>query len=153
MNFTLTIQAPGLEKALENLAMALQGHNVSLSSTVVQETQHKQTVQQTLPQAQSLQQQTQQSVPPVAVPTSTSMQLSNQQVSQQPPISQQAVPTTPTTYTMEQLAVASSQLMDMGKRNELLQLLSMFGVQTLTALPQEQYGTYAMKLRELGVNI
>ena len=54
---------------------------------------------------------------------------------------------------MDQLARAASQLMDAGKQNELVQLLGQFGVQALTALPQEQYGTFATKLRELGANL
>jgi hypothetical protein len=65
----------------------------------------------------------------------------------------QTVPTSSPTYTMDQLAVAATQLMDAGKREELINLLNSFGVQALTALPQEQYGAFATKLRELGANV
>lgn len=157
MNFTLTIQAPGLEKALENLAMAMQGGKALTPSIVVQE-----------PQTQPVPQQIQQPAPLAAVPTSTSVQqpvqqaqpMSQAQPVQQPsqpapqqPMQQQPVPTTQTTYSMDQLAVAATQLMDTGKREQLLQLMATFGVQALTALPQEQYGAFATKLRELGANI
>jgi len=54
---------------------------------------------------------------------------------------------------MEQLAVAATQLMDAGKRDELLALLGTFGIQALTTLPKEQYGTFATKLREKGAKI
>lgn len=64
-----------------------------------------------------------------------------------------AVPTTPQTYTMEQLAVAATQLMDAGKRQELVNLLGQFGVQALTALPKEQYGAFATALRQMGAKI
>ncbi|KGX84458.1 hypothetical protein [Pontibacillus litoralis] len=77
-------------------------------------------------------------------------------VQQQPPVQQaqpDAVPTVEQTYTMDQLARASSQLMDAGKQTELVQLLGQFGVQALTALPQEQYGAFATKLREMGAKI
>lgn len=77
-------------------------------------------------------------------------------VQQQPPVQQDqpgAVPTVEQTYTMDQLARAASQLMDAGKQAELVQLLGQFGVQALTALPQEQYGTFATKLREMGAKI
>lgn len=153
MNFTLTIQAPGLEKALENLAFALQGNNVVNIAPVVSEPQ-------SLPQQQPMPEQIQQ---PAAVPTSTPAQQPMQQVQQQQPMAQpaqqqqpvpqQSVPTSQTAYSMDQLAVAATQLMDAGKRDQLMQLLASFGVQALTALPQEQYGAFATKLRELGANI
>ncbi|MEE3805697.1 hypothetical protein V2H29_01895 [Lysinibacillus fusiformis] len=159
MNFTLTIQAPGLEKALNNLASALQGNNLVNSASVVSEPQ-------TMPQQQVMPEQIQQ---PAAVPTSMPpvqqpmQQVPHQQqqplaqtaqpVQQQQPMPQQPVPTTQTAYSMDQLAVAATQLMDAGKRDQLMQLLASFGVQALTALPQEQYGAFATKLRELGANI
>jgi hypothetical protein len=54
---------------------------------------------------------------------------------------------------MEQLAVAATQLNDAGRRVELINLLSSFGVQALTALPKEQYGNFATQLRALGAKI
>lgn len=156
MNITLTIQAPGLEKALENLSIALQGGNAPISATLVQQSEP---IQQA-----PVQQSIQQPVPPAAVPTSTPMQqpvtqsapLQQQPVQQpqmQQPVPQQPLPTTQSTYSMDQLAVAATQLMDAGKREQLMQLLAAFGVQALTSLPQEQYGAFATKLRELGANI
>jgi hypothetical protein len=72
----------------------------------------------------------------------------------QTPAAQAAtVPTSAQTYTMEQLAVAATQLVDAGRRTELLELLSSFGVQALTALPKEQYGAFATQLRALGAKI
>jgi hypothetical protein len=63
------------------------------------------------------------------------------------------VPTASQTYTMEQLAVAATQLVDAGRRTELVSLLQTFGVQALTALPKEQYGAFATQLRALGAKI
>ena len=63
------------------------------------------------------------------------------------------VPTTVQTYTMEQLAVAATQIVDAGRRTELVGLLSSFGVQALTALPKDQYGAFATQLRALGAKI
>jgi hypothetical protein len=65
----------------------------------------------------------------------------------------QIVPTTVQGYTMEQLAVAATQLVDAGRRIELVSLLSSFGVQALTSLPKEQYGAFATQLRGLGAKI
>lgn len=64
-----------------------------------------------------------------------------------------AVPTTAQSYTLDQLAVAATQLMDAGRRDEVVQLLHSFGVQALTALPKEQYGAFATALRQLGAKI
>ncbi|WP_156900226.1 hypothetical protein [Alicyclobacillus contaminans] len=64
-----------------------------------------------------------------------------------------AVPTAAPSYTLEQLAVAATQLVDAGRRTELVNLLSSFGVQALTELPKEQYGAFATKLREMGAKL
>lgn len=77
---------------------------------------------------------------------------------QQPPVQQSApmqgvVPTTAQTYTMDQLAVAATQLMDAGKQPELVSLLNSFGVQALTALPKDQYGAFATALRQMGAKL
>lgn len=65
-----------------------------------------------------------------------------------------AVPiATPQVYTQEQLAVAAMQLMDAGRRQDLVNLLAQFGVPALTALPKEQYGNFATQLRALGAKL
>lgn len=69
----------------------------------------------------------------------------------QPPAS--AVPTAAHTYTLEQIAVAATALIDSGRRQDLVQLLGSFGAQALTQLPKEQYGAFATKLREMGAKI
>ena len=74
-------------------------------------------------------------------------------VQQQAPIQQTAVPTANPGYTIEQLAVAGTQLVDAGKREELLQLLSLFGVKALMELSKEQYGAFATELRGKGAKI
>lgn len=77
-----------------------------------------------------------------------------QEVPQQniaPPVA--PVQTTTQSYSMEQLAVAATQIVDAGHRNELVSLLASFGVQALTALPKEQYGAFATQLRGLGAKI
>lgn len=77
-----------------------------------------------------------------------------QQAPMQPAPTQGAsVPTSAQSYTMEQLAVAATQIVDAGRRTELVNLLSSFGVQALTALPKDQYGAFATQLRALGAKI
>ncbi|MED1419049.1 hypothetical protein [Bacillus smithii] len=118
--------------------------------TPTQQVPAQQPVPTAVPTTAPAQQQTQ----PVEQPSpqGTQQQQPVQQPVQQSPQSQ-AVPTSAPSYTMDQLAVAATQLMDAGKREELVQLLASFGVQALTALPKEQYGAFATKLRELGAKL
>ena len=64
-----------------------------------------------------------------------------------------AVPTTQSSYTLDDLARAGMALMDCGRQGDLLQLLARFGVDALPALPQAQYGAFATALREMGAQI
>lgn len=64
-----------------------------------------------------------------------------------------AVPTSATTYSMDDLARAGMTLMDSGHQTELQQLLVQFGVNSLPELPVEQYGAFATALRGLGAQI
>ena len=66
---------------------------------------------------------------------------------------QASVPTTTTGYTLDDLARAAMTLMDAGRQQELLGLLSQFGVDSLPALPQTQYGAFATALRGMGAQI
>jgi len=126
---------------------------VEIQQQPVVQVTHPEQQYATLGSAQPLQQQPQQ-------PTQAQQPIPMQQVQpqQQPqPMQQQqaptAVPTTAPTYTVEQLAVAATQLVDAGRRTELVTLLSAFGVQALTALPKEQYGNFATQLRAMGAKI
>lgn len=65
----------------------------------------------------------------------------------------QAVPTSTVTYTAADLQKAAVSLMDQGRQEDLLNLLQQFGVPSLPALPQEQYGRFALGLRKLGARI
>jgi hypothetical protein len=153
VNITININAPGLEKALNNLANAMGGKGLSTHTDAPTQVSQE-TVQQ--PTTQPAQQPV-----PTAVPTAQQQapQTPIQQqapVQQQTPIQQtqpQGVPTSAPSYTMDQLAVASTQLVDAGRREELLQLLSSFGAGALMQLPKEQYGAFATKLREMGAKI
>jgi hypothetical protein len=174
MNITVEIKAPELAKAIEALAASLTGGKnlINLNgaekakdfagspeaavmpenSYVVPNTQVQQAPisvpSQTIPTTL---------VPTQPVPTYQPAQHQAPPQQQAPvvdPIQQpQAVPTTAPTYTMDHLAVAATQLMDAGKRNELVQLLASFGVQALTGLPKEAYGAFATKLREMGAKL
>lgn len=63
------------------------------------------------------------------------------------------VPTNAPAYTFDQLAAAAAPLMDAGKGPQLIEALQTFGVDALTALSPDQYGAFAVKMRELGAKI
>ena len=89
-------------------------------------------------------------VPPAQAPVQIPLAATPTPMPSQAPAT---VPTMAQTYTMEQLAVAATQLVDAGRRTELVSLLGSFGVQALTVLPKEQYGNFATQLRTIGAKI
>ena len=64
-----------------------------------------------------------------------------------------AVPVTAPTYTLDQIAKAGANLVDTGKMEQLLALLTKYGVQAVTQLTPDQYGAFATELRALGAQI
>lgn len=161
MEITVKIDAPGLEGAIHTLAQVLANYELPVQGGNQQAAtveQHPQQEQYQAPvQQPAYQQVPTQQAPTQQVPTQQAPSAQQPPV-QQPPVQEQtpqqgAVPTSNPTYGMEELAKAASQLMDAGKQSELVQLLGEFNVQALTALPQDQYGVFATKLRDLGAKI
>ena len=113
----------------------------------------QQTVQQTVPvqQTQVPIQQPVQTVQQTQVPIQQPVQTVQQPVQTQPV--QTAVPVAEKTYTLEDLQRASSTLVQAGKIQLLQGLLQEFNSLALTTLPVEQYGAFALRLRELGAAI
>ena len=64
-----------------------------------------------------------------------------------------AVPVTAPTYTVDQIARAGASLVDAGKMEQLLTLLSRYGVAAVTQLQPDQFGAFANELRALGAQI
>ena len=88
--------------------------------------------------------------PVQTVPVQTAVPV--QQPVQTQPV-QTAVPVAEKTYTLEDLQRASSILVQAGKIQLLQGLLQEFNSLALTTLPVEQYGAFALRLRELGAAI
>jgi len=117
--------------------------------------------QNVAPGAQSfyLPEQPQQAVP--AVPVAPPMQSAPSATPQGQPAAPSAAPTPPPgtvptasqSYTIDQLAVAATQLVDAGRQGEVVQMLQQFGGPPLTAVPKEHYGVVATQLRALGAKI
>lgn len=83
-------------------------------------------------------------------------QLPTQTVQQTVPTQQtvqNVVPVAEKAYTLEDLQRASSTLVQAGKIQLLQGLLQEFNSLALTTLPVEQYGAFALRLRELGAAI
>lgn len=84
------------------------------------------------------------SAPPVGAPVA-------------PPAPAPAAPAVPVagapTYTLGQISRAGAALVDAGKMESLLGLLSRYGIQAITQLAPEQYGAFATELRALGAQI
>lgn len=64
-----------------------------------------------------------------------------------------AVPTSAPQYTLDMIARAGAALVDAGKMDALCGLLAKYGVEALTALDPAQYGNFANDLRALGAQI
>lgn len=154
MNISITINAPELVSAIQALAQSLTGNQIIAAVAAPQAAvtptaapvQHQPvqdfTQQQIVPPTQPMYQQT---VPVSPAPTAVPGVV--------PGVVPGTVPTEAPTYTIDQLAVAATQLVDAGRREELVQLLAAFGVQALTGLPKEQFGTFATQLRAMGAKI
>lgn len=119
--------------AVENVAVNVEPFKDSPVQTV--QAAQTQTVQSVPVQTQPVQT-VQQTVPVQSVPTQ-----------------QTAVPVAEKAYTLEDLQRASSTLVQAGKIQLLQGLLQEFNSLALTTLPVEQYGAFALRLRELGAAI
>jgi hypothetical protein len=158
MNITINIQAPELATAILALAASLGQKptpQTNLSMVTEMQTMVAEAIQAVpvtnIPQVAPVQNNV-----PFAPPVQNVVPIAQPVMQQQPvqqPMQQQPVPTSAPTYSMDQLAVAATQLVDAGRREELLQLLASFGAPALMQLPQEMYGSFATKLREMGARI
>ena len=96
---------------------------------------------------------------PIQQPVQTVQTAPSQTVQQTVPTQQTvqtvqtAVPVTEKAYTLEDLQRASSTLVQAGKIQILKGLLEEFNSPALTSIPLEQYGAFALRLRELGAAI
>ena len=97
------------------------------------------------------------STPPVQnvqpVPTTQTAQATPVAQNTAPAASPVPTATAPPTYTMEQLAVAATGLIDAGKMQDVQNTLATLGAQTLMDLPQEKYGEFASAIKAIGAVI
>lgn len=97
---------------------------------------------------------TQEVIPPQAMVPTSPVPTAAPAVPQTPvaQVPTSPVPTTavPVTHTQDELAIAASQLVNMGKQQRLIEILSGFGVSSLVELPQEKYSAFAGCLKQEG---
>ena len=161
LEMKITIAAPDLAAAINNLAVALANGNtapVEKATTPVASAPVAQPATPTAPVNPT--------PAPVAAPTQApgaplsatpAANVPVAPIAQAPVMPQQpaapAVPTGAPTYTLEMIARAGTALVDAGKMDALCGLLAKYGVEALTALDPAQYGNFANDLRALGAQI
>lgn len=136
LEMKITITAPDLAMAINNLAAALNGGAAARMA--------EPTVAEPAPQIPT----PTETIVPVAVPTAAPVPTTQTIPSQTAP-----VPTAAPQYTLEMIATAGTSLIDAGKMEQLVALLAKFGVDSLTSLAPEHYGAVASELRALGARI
>lgn len=157
---TVRIEIPGLEMLAQALLKLADSGIMSAVQGIVEETVPAQETVQ--PQKTPVQMTSQPVTPVQQIPQSAPQQVTPVPVQAQPvpvanaPVQQpQVIPTTevPVTRTYDELAVAASQLVNMGKQQRLFEILAGFGVQSLMELPKEKYAAFAGCLQSEGVKM
>ena len=124
----VTVNAPEIAEALNNLAAALKGAKPEPAAS-----------------------KTGKADKPAPVPPADYMPPADTAPA---PAAPAPVPVAPApTYSRDQIMTAGAALIDAGKINELMGLLNSFGVQAVTQLKQDQLGAFATELRKLGAQI
>ena len=144
LEMKITIAAPDLAAAINNLAVALANGNTvpaEKPAKAEKQTEAKDTAQQAHVNPMQAT-----GAPLSAAPAQTVAPVANVPVAS-------AVPTGAPTYTLGMIARAGAALVDAGKMDALCGLLAKYGVEALTALDPAQYGNFANDLRALGAQI
>lgn len=146
LEMRITIEAPELVGALNNLAAAMGGAKLTPQQGAVAAPQQPMTNPQTAAPAPA---------PAPAAPVQPNQLPSPGPVAQATPnYPAPNVPLAqPPQYTIDQIMAAGATLMDAGKVNELRNLLMSFGANAVMDLKPEQLGAFATGLRELGAKI
>lgn len=93
------------------------------------------------------------------LPTAQTAAPTLQQMFGTPAQPQQTVPvqlptqTTPRAYTVQELGLAARPLVEMGRQQELMNLLAEFGASSVAELPENSRAAFAAKLRTMGGQI
>lgn len=144
LEMRITIEAPELVGALNNLATAMGGAKFTPQQGAVAAPQQPVTNPQTAAPAPAPVTPAQPNPLPSPGPVA---QATPNYPAPNVPLAQ------PPQYTIDQIMAAGATLMDAGKVNELRNLLMSFGANAVMDLKPEQLGAFATGLRELGAKI
>lgn len=149
----VTVNAPELAEALNNLAAALKGAKLEPAASKTGKADKPAPVPPAdyMPPADTA---PAPAAPAPAVTPAPAPAPAPVQAPVTPAPAPAPVPVAPApTYNRDQIMTAGAALIDAGKINELMGLLNSFGVQAVTQLKQDQLGAFATELRKLGAQI
>ena len=151
----ITVNVTGLDNLANAIfALAKTAGNCK-EETQVDATKVTPVVQQTVAPAETAAQTT--TTVPSTPPVQNVQPVPTTQTAQTAPVAPAVIPvptaTAAPTYSMEQLAVAATGLIDAGKMQDVQNTLASLGAQTLMDLPQEKYGEFASAIKAIGAVI
>lgn len=149
----VTVNAPELAEALNNLAAALKGAKLEPAASKTGKADKPAPVPPAdyMPPADTAPAPATPAPAPAVTPAPAPAPV---QAPVTPAPAPAPVPVAPApTYNRDQIMTAGAALIDAGKINELMGLLNSFSVQAVTQLKQDQLGAFATELRKLGAQI
>lgn len=147
----VTVNAPEIAEALNNLAAALKGAKPEPAASKTGKADKPAPVPPAdyMPPADTAPAPAAPAVTPAPAPAPAPVQAPVTPAPAPAPVPVAPAPT----YSRDQIMTAGAALIDAGKINELMGLLNSFGVQAVTQLKQDQLGAFATELRKLGAQI
>ncbi len=152
MEMKIKIEVPDLAAAIEKLAASLANSTFETPAAVTAAAPINSTpaTPAPVPAAPQEVQAVPMAAPVAPAPTANPVPVAPVQTA---PAPAPAIPVTAPTYTLDQIAKAGASLVDAGKMEQLLGLLTKYGLQAVTQLVPDQYGAFATELRALGAQI
>lgn len=148
----ITVNVTGLDNLANAIFALAKAAGNCKEETQVDATKVAPVVQQAVAPAEAAAQTT--TTVPSTLPVQNVQPVPTTQTAQTAPtVSPVPTATATPTYSMEQLAVAATGLIDAGKMQDVQNTLVSLGAQTLMDLPQEKYGEFASAIKAMGAVI
>lgn len=148
----ITVNVTGLDNLANAIFALAKAAGSCKEETQVDATKIAPVVQQAVAPAETAAQTT--TTVPSTLPVQNVQPVPTTQTAQTAPtVSPVPTATATPTYSMEQLAVAATGLIDAGKMQDVQNTLVSLGAQTLMDLPQEKYGEFASAIKAMGAVI
>lgn len=148
----ITVNVTGLDNLANAIFALAKAAGNCKEETQVDATKVAPVVQQAVAPAETAAQTT--TTVPSTLPVQNVQPVPTTQTAQTAPtVSPVPTATATPTYSMKQLAVAATGLIDAGKMQDVQNTLVSLGAQTLMDLPQEKYGEFASAIKAMGAVI